>query len=253
MGTDRSTLKALLWLSASALQLLPREQPLTASRALMRKATKTLVRQYNLDRVLLKPVLVLCLYLSAYPGSGVAATLLVMGDSLSAAYGIKLEQGWVALLQARLNEKAHQNWRVINASISGETSNGGKARLSAALEEAKPDIVLLGLGSNDGLMGRSLRNLKINLNGMIEMAGSRDAKVLLLGSLIPPNYGTAYTTGFARVYTDISSEGNIPLVPFLLEGVATDFDLMQNDGLHPTAAAQPRILDNVWPYLEPML
>ncbi len=200
-----------------------------------------------------KPLLVLCLYLSAYPGSGIAATLLVMGDSLSSAYGIKLEQGWVALLQARLNEKSEQHWRVINASISGETSNGGKTRLPAALKEAKPDIVLLGLGSNDGLMGRPLRNLKINLNDMVEMARSQDAKVLLLGNLIPPNYGSAYTGGFAKVYTDISSEEGISLVPFLLEGVATDFDLMQNDGLHPTAEAQPQILDNVWPYLEPML
>ncbi len=198
-------------------------------------------------------VLVLCFYLWVYPTQGVAATLLVMGDSLSAAYGIKLEQGWVALLQARLNEKSQQHWRVINASISGETSNGGKARLSVTLEQEKPDIVLLGLGSNDGLMGRSLRNLKANLNDMIEMARSQDAKILLLGNLIPPNYGEAYTSGFAKVYTDISSEESVPMVPFLLEGVATDFDLIQSDGLHPTAEAQPQILDNVWPYLEPML
>jgi acyl-CoA thioesterase-1 len=203
--------------------------------------------------LLRKPVLLLCLFLWVHPANASATTLLVWGDSLSAAYGINLEQGWVALLQARLNEKSPRQWRVINASISGETSNGGRARLLAALEESKPDIVLLGLGSNDGLLGKSLGNLKINLNKMIEMARARDAQVLLLGNLIPPNYGAAYTTGFAKVYTDISSEEAIPMVPFLLEGVATEFELMQNDGLHPTAEAQPRILDNVWPYLEPML
>jgi acyl-CoA thioesterase-1 len=200
-----------------------------------------------------RPVLVLCFYLLICPASGAAATLLVMGDSLSAAYGIKVDQGWVALLQMRLDAKTEQHWQVINASVSGETSNGGKTRLSAILEEAKPDIVLLGLFSNDGLMGRPLRNLQTNLNEMIENSESQGAKVLLLGNLIPPNYGSVYTSGFAKVYTDLSSQEGIPMVPFLLEGVATDFDLMQNDGLHPTAEAQPKILDNVWPYLEPML
>ena len=121
------------------------------------------------------------------------------------------------------------------------------------LEKVQPDIVLLGLGSNDGLQGKSLKKLQTNLNDMVDMANVQDTQVLLLGNLIPPNYGAVYSNGFAKVYTDISTQQAIPLVPFLLEGVATDFDLMQGDGLHPTAEAQPRILENVWVYLEPML
>ncbi len=203
--------------------------------------------------LLRKHIPALCLFLWVFPASGFSATLLVWGDSLSAAYGIKVEQGWVALLQARLNDKTSEQWRVVNASISGETSNGGKARLSGVLAKEKPDILLLGLGSNDGLQGKSLKNLKVNLDDMVEMAKDQAAQVLLLGNLIPPNYGAVYSNGFARVYSDISDQQAIPLVPFLLEGVATDFELMQSDGLHPTAEAQPRILENVWPYLEAML
>ena len=203
--------------------------------------------------LLRRSVLVLSLFLCIFPVSGFSATLLVWGDSLSAAYGIPIEQGWVALLQGRLDEKSPQHWQVINASISGQTSNGGRVRLAEMLKKVEPDIVLLGLGSNDGLQGKSLKNLQANLNDMVDMASLQDAQVLLLGSLIPPNYGAVYSNGFAKVYTDISTQQAIPLVPFLLEGVATDFDLMQGDGLHPTVEAQPRILENVWTYLEPML
>jgi acyl-CoA thioesterase-1 len=164
-----------------------------------------------------------------------------------------IEQGWVALLKERLEEKSPQHWQVINASISGQTSNGGSVRLAEMLKKVQPDIVLLGLGSNDGLQGKSLKSLRTNLNDMVDMASLQDTKVLLLGNLIPPNYGAVYSNGFAKVYTDISTQQAIPLVPFLLEGVATNYDLMQGDGLHPTAEAQPRILENVWTYLEPML
>lgn len=195
----------------------------------------------------------MCLILWFFPVSGFSATLLVWGDSLSAAYGLQVEQGWVALLQARLNEKTPEQWQVINASVSGETTNGGRVRLLEELKKQQPDILLLGLGSNDGLQGKSLKNLKTNLDNMVEMAKAQDTQVLLLGNLIPPNYGAVYSNGFAKVYADISVQQAIPLVPFLLDGVATDFDLMQGDGLHPTAEAQPRILDNVWPYLEAML
>ncbi len=203
--------------------------------------------------LLRKPVLILCLFLWLFPVSGFSATLLVWGDSLSAAYGIPLEQGWVALLQTRLNERSNEPWQVINASISGQTSSEGRYRLAPVLEKAQPDIMLLGLGSNDGLQGKSIKALQANLNDMVGMARAQGAQVLLLGSLIPPNYGAVYTSAFARVYTDVSIGQKIPRVPFLLEGVATDFDLMQGDGLHPTAAAQPRLLENVWAYLEPML
>jgi len=179
-------------------------------------------------------------------------TLLVWGDSLSAAYNIPVEQGWVTLLQQRL-EQRDGNWRVANGSVSGETSAGGLTRLPEALARETPQLLIIGLGSNDGLQGKPLKLLKHNLNAMIDLAKAQGARVLLLGNMIPPNYGAPYANGFARVYQDISAEQGIPLVPFLLEGVATDFDLVQADGLHPTAAAQMRLLENVWPYLEPML
>ncbi len=200
-----------------------------------------------------KPVSALCLFLWIVPMSSLSSTLLVWGDSLSAAYGIPVEKGWVALLQARLEDKYPNQWQVVNASISGETSNGGRVRLPSMLAEQQPDILLLGLGSNDGLQGKSLKHLNANLKEMVQGAKQQGAKVLLLGSLMPPNYGVGYSNGFAKVYSDISDQQAIPLVPFLLEGVATDFDLMQGDGLHPTAEAQPRILENIWPYLEAML
>lgn len=180
-------------------------------------------------------------------------TLLVWGDSLSAAYNIPLEQGWVSLLQQRLDQREGNTWRVVNGSISGEISGGGLARLPEALTRESPQLLILGLGSNDGLQGKVLPNLKDNLNEMISLARGQGAQVLLLGNRIPPNYGAPYANGFTKVYTDISDQHSIPLVPFLLDGVATDFDLMQDDGLHPTAAAQVLILENVWPYLEPLL
>ena len=180
-------------------------------------------------------------------------TLLVWGDSLSAAYNIPVEQGWVSLLQQRLNQREGNTWHVVNGSVSGEMSGGGLAKLPKALARDAPQLFILGLGSNDGLQGKTLPGLKNNLDQMIALAQGQGAQILLLGNQIPPNYGARYANGFAKVYTEISAEQSIPLVPFLLEGVATDFDLMQSDGLHPTAAAQARILENVWPYLEPLL
>jgi acyl-CoA thioesterase-1 len=182
-----------------------------------------------------------------------SATMLVWGDSLSAAYNIPVEQGWVAQLEQRLQNQVDSDWTVINGSVSGETSGGGLARLAAVLSEVQPDIFILGLGSNDGLRGQSLKQLNANLSEMIALTDSVGAKTLLLGNRIPPNYGKVYTSGFAAVYTDISTQKGVPLVPFLLEGVASDFALMQSDGLHPTAAAQARLLENVWSYLEPVL
>jgi acyl-CoA thioesterase-1 len=175
--------------------------------------------------------------------------LLVMGDSLSAAYGIEQQEGWVSLLETRLDGKA----RVINASISGETSSGGASRLPDLLGQHEPDIVLLELGGNDGLRGLPPRQLEANMAGMIEASQAADAEVLLLGIDIPPNYGQAYRDAFTGVYYRLAEEFEVPLVPFLLEGIALDDNLMQNDGIHPTAAAQPRILDTVWPELAPLL
>ncbi|WP_136248156.1 arylesterase [Halomonas borealis] len=175
--------------------------------------------------------------------------VLVMGDSLSAAYGIEREAGWVSLLSRRLEGKA----RVINASISGETSGGGAARLPDLLEQHAPDLVLLELGGNDGLRGLPPAQLRANLAGMIEASQAAGAEVLLLGIDIPPNYGPAYRDAFTAVYDELAERFGVALVPFLLEGVALDDSLMQDDGIHPTAAAQPTLLDNVWPTLEPLL
>nr|WP_251309356.1 arylesterase [Halomonas sp. NCCP-2165] len=175
--------------------------------------------------------------------------LLVMGDSLSAAYGIEARQGWVALLERRLDGRAE----VINASISGETSGGGAARLPDLLGQHAPDIVLLELGGNDGLRGLPPGQLETNLRRMIEASRAAEAEVLLLGIDIPPNYGQAYREAFTGVYRRLADEHDLPLVPFLLEGVALNRELMQADGIHPTAEAQPRILANVWPVLAPLL
>ncbi|MEQ6889939.1 arylesterase [Halomonas sp. CS7] len=175
--------------------------------------------------------------------------VLVMGDSLSAAYGIEQRAGWVSLLQARLDGKAH----VVNASISGETSSGAAARLPDLLGQHRPEIVVLELGGNDGLRGLPPGQMRANLADMIEASQAADAEVLLLGIDIPPNYGRAYRDAFTGVFTRLADRHDLPLVPFLLEGVALDEELMQDDGIHPTAAAQPRILENVWPALAPLL
>jgi acyl-CoA thioesterase I len=175
--------------------------------------------------------------------------LLVMGDSLSTAYGIEQEAGWVNLLERRLDGSV----RVVNASISGETSSGGASRLPELLGQYTPDIVLLELGGNDGLRGLPPTQLKANLAEMIEASQATGAEVLLLGIDIPPNYGQAYRRAFTDVYTRLANTYDTPLVPFLLEGVALEEGMMQSDGIHPTAEAQPIILDNVWPELESLL
>ncbi|MEQ4540873.1 MAG: arylesterase [Billgrantia sp.] len=175
--------------------------------------------------------------------------LLVVGDSLSTAYGFEQEAGWVTLLEERLDGSA----RVVNASISGETSGGGASRLPELLGQHDPDIVLLELGGNDGLRGLPPTQMEANLAGMIEASQTAGAEVLLLGIDIPPNYGQAYRRAFTDVFTRLAETYDTPLVPFLLEGVALEEGLMQDDGIHPTAEAQPIILDNVWPALEPLL
>ncbi len=175
--------------------------------------------------------------------------IMVWGDSLSAAYGMPVEKGWVSLLQERLKE----THAVVNGSISGETTSGGLTRLPDALDLHEPDYVLLELGANDGLRGLSLKKMEENLDKMIELALEADAKLILLGIKIPPNYGMVYTDQFDKVFSDLSEKHKLPLLPFLLEGVALDDDLMQADGLHPTAEAQPKVLDNVWTVLEPVL
>lgn len=181
-----------------------------------------------------------------------AGTALVVGDSISAAFGLETSQGWVHLLQQRLDEGDH-DYRVVNASISGDTSAGGLSRLPALLREHQPDVVILELGGNDGLRGQPPAQLKRNLAAMTEMSQEAGARVLLLGMRMPPNLGQRYTDAFAEAFDSLAAEMDLPYVPFLLEGVGGVPGMMQADRVHPTAQAQERLLDNVWPVLEPLL
>jgi len=181
-----------------------------------------------------------------------AGTVLIVGDSISAAFGLDTRVGWVSLLEKRLAEQGYKD-KVVNASVSGDTSGGGQARLPALLSEHKPDLVILELGGNDGLRGQPPEQLKQNLASMIDSARAAGAKVLLLGMQIPPNYGARYTQAFKQVYADLAEQKKVALVPFMLEGVGGVPELTQADGLHPAANAQPRLLDNVWPQLKPLL
>ncbi|SUD84283.1 acyl-CoA thioesterase [Stutzerimonas stutzeri] len=181
-----------------------------------------------------------------------AGTALVVGDSISAAFGLETSQGWVHLLQQRLNDGEH-DYRVVNASISGDTSAGGLARLPALLSEHEPDIVIIELGGNDGLRGQPPAQLKRNLAAMAEQAQQAGAKVLLLGMRMPPNLGQRYTSAFADAFDSLAEEKDLPYVPFLLEGIGGVQGMMQADRVHPTAQAQELMLDNVWPVLEPLL
>ncbi|MBX8484263.1 arylesterase [Pseudomonas cichorii] len=182
----------------------------------------------------------------------VAGTVLIVGDSISAAFGMDTRVGWVSLLEQRMRNEGYTD-KVVNASISGDTSAGGLARLPTLLAEHKPELVILELGGNDGLRGQLPAQLQQNLTSMVQQSKSAGAKVLLLGMRIPPNYGPRYTTAFAEVYPKVAQETNIPLVPFMLEGVGGVASRMQEDGLHPNADAQPLLLDTVWPMLKPLL
>jgi acyl-CoA thioesterase-1 len=181
-----------------------------------------------------------------------AQIILVVGDSLSAAYGIPVEQGWVALLQQRLDSAGYP-YRIVNASISGDTTANARARLDQALASHAPVVVLLELGGNDGLRGLSLAAMKNNLAGMISSARAAGAQVLLIGVQLPPNYGPRYTERFQEVYSELARERDLVLLPSLVDGIGTEQNLMQADGIHPNATAQPLIRDRVWKELEPLL
>lgn len=178
--------------------------------------------------------------------------IVVLGDSISAGYGIEVEGGWVALVQKKLTE-SNSKYKISNASISGDTSAGGLARIDSILTAQKPAILLLQLGANDGLRGLSPVEMKNNLAEIVRRAQKSGTKVILLGMKIPPNYGKRYVDMFYNVYPQLAKELNIPLVPFLLEDVALNKDLMQADGLHPNAKAQPILADKIEPYLFPIL
>lgn len=189
---------------------------------------------------------------SPTPATAEERTILVLGDSISAAYGIEPEQGWVQLLQDRLDATAPE-YSVVNASISGETTGGGLARLPGALERHEPEVVIVELGGNDGLRGYPIARIRDNLARMVELAQDAGARVLLVGMAIPPNYGQRYLDAFRGTFREVAEQTGVPLVPFLLEGIATDDGLMQEDGIHPEAEAQPMLLENLWPKLVGLL
>ena len=189
----------------------------------------------------------------AIGGAASPQVILVMGDSLSAAYGLDSpSQGWVALLQAKLKARGY-DYTVVNASVSGETSGGGLTRFPQALSNAKPAIVILELGANDGLRGLPVQEMQANLGKMLGLTRQAGARALLVTILLPPNYGKAYVQGFTATYPALAKQYKVPLAPFLLTGVADHPELMQADGLHPQAQAEPKVLDNLWPSLEPLL
>ena len=178
-----------------------------------------------------------------------ARTVLVVGDSISAAYGIQRDEGWVHLLALRVGPRT----KVVNVSVSGETTGGGLARLPLALDVYDPDVVLIELGGNDGLRGYPVARIRDNLDRMMAAVNDAGAIAVVVGMQIPPNYGPRYTSAFRNLFPEVAAAWNAPLVPFLLEGAAAVEGMMQRDGLHPTAAAQPTLLENVWPVLEPLL
>lgn len=205
----------------------------------------------SLSMTFVRICLLLLLPTLAHIATAKPHTLVIMGDSLSAGYGIKVEEGWVHLLQQELNKT--QQTKVINASVSGETTSGGLTRLAAVLSQHKPDIVILELGGNDGLRGQPLNIMQENLQKMISASQAAGAKVILAGMQIPTNYGPRYTKQFKEIYPALAEQHKISLIPFLLDGVATHKHLIQQDGIHPNADAQPIILNNVLPVLMPLI
>jgi acyl-CoA thioesterase-1 len=203
----------------------------------------------------MRTILLLLLALLGLRGAAAAdgqPVILVLGDSLSAGYGIPVEQGWVARLQQQL-DAAGYGYRVVNASVSGETTVGALERLPRALERHRPAIVVIELGGNDGLRGLPVDELRANLEALIAVSREAGARVLLAAVRMPPNYGPQYTEKFYSVYAELARELDVAWVPFFLEGVALREDLFQDDGIHPDLQAQPILLDNVWPVLEPLL
>ena len=178
--------------------------------------------------------------------------MLIFGDSLSAGYGIEVDQSWATLLQSRLESQGYEH-RVVNASITGETTEGGAARIDSALAEFAPDLIILELGGNDGLRGFPPERMQGNLEKIVTSAKASGADVVLLGIRIPPNYGTRYTQAFEAVYRDVASKFNIEWVEFFMEGVALNDELLLDDRIHPNAAAQPILLDNAWPVISATL
>jgi len=192
------------------------------------------------------------LFTTAAANAAGVPTVMVFGDSLSAGYGIDVDQSWTALLQSRLESQGYEH-RVVNASISGETTEGGKTRISSALSNFSPDLVILELGGNDGLRGFPPDIMKGNLQDIVETTRNAGAAIVILGIRIPTNYGPRYTSAFEGVYRDLAVEMEVPWIEFFMEGVALNEELMQDDGIHPNAEAQPILLDNAWPIIQKAL
>jgi acyl-CoA thioesterase-1 len=198
-------------------------------------------------------LVLLFLVFTGFPANADVPAILVFGDSISAGYGLaRVEQGWVGLLRAKLKGEGY-GYQVINASVTGETTAGGLARLPRALDLHHPRLVILELGGNDGLRALPIDQMRSNLGKMVDLAVASGAQVLLLGMRIPPNYGPEFTEKFFAVFADVAREKKTPLVPFLLNDIALSPDLMQADGVHPNELGQPKLLDNVWPGLRPLL
>ncbi len=201
----------------------------------------------------MREFLTLFLFLIAFPaGSAEAPTVLVFGDSLSAGYGIDVDQSWTTLLQARLRGQGYEH-RVVNASISGETTEGGASRIHGTMERFDPSVVILELGGNDGLRGFPPDRMRGNLRTIIETSKAGGAAVVLLGIRIPTNYGARYTQAFEKIYRELATELEVPWIEFFMEGIAMNEELMQEDGIHPNAEAQAILLDNAWPIIQEAL
>ena len=190
--------------------------------------------------------------LAAWSAASAAGTILVYGDSLSAAYGIGQKEGWASLLDERLRQRK-LDYIVANASISGETTSGGAARIEAALDRFRPDVVIVALGANDGLRGLPIAEMKANLAKIVRTAKARRARVLVVGMRMPPNYGANYGQAFHQAFAEVAKDQKTAYAPFLLDGIADQRDLFLSDQIHPGAQAQPIILDTVWKQLEPLL
>ena len=186
------------------------------------------------------------------PAFATTPKILIYGDSLSAAYGIPQQQGWAALLKEKLAQEK-LTYEVINASISGETTDSGLTRLASTLKQVKPSFIILELGANDGLRGLPINNMRDNLNAMIQLCKKSGIKVLLIGMRIPPNYGVKYTEAFSQTYVQLAKQHKVALVPFMLQSVAARPELIQSDGLHPNTLGQAIILENIWPELHTLL
>lgn len=201
---------------------------------------------------MIRTIVFYVIFLSVFPVSAGDRTILILADSLSASYGIPVDQGWVSLLEQRLQAQGY-NYRVVNASISGDTTRGARDRLDGILAGLRPDITIVELGGNDGLRGIPPAEIRANLAAITERLIREGSRILLIPMLLPPNYGPAYIDRFSEIYRQLATQAGLVLGKFILDGIADRPELMQSDGIHPTAEAQSIMLENVWPYLEPLL